>query len=246
VAVSASHSWHRAYVLHARPYRDTSLLLEVFAREPGRVGLVARGARGSRSTVRALLQPFRPLLLSWGGKGELATLHQAEADGPAQWPAGAVAMSGFYLNELLLRLLQRQDPHPALFDCYGSTVAALADPLRLESTLRIFERRLLEELGYGLLLEYEADSDRPIDPAGRYEYQLDRGPVPSTSTTASGVVVSGRSLLALARGELNEPGVLKEVKRLMRAALDVHVGGRPLKTREVLQQMSNTRSPRSG
>ncbi len=224
-----------AFVLHTRPYRDTSLLVEAFSRERGRVGLVARGARSGRSRLAGVLQPFSPLLLSWRGQGELVTLIGAEADGPALLPPGGGLLSGFYLNELLLRLLHRGDAHPELYAVYCQTLALLGRGEDEEAVLRRFERLLLQEIGYGLQLEHAADSGDPIMAGRRYDYLPERGPVPLVGEPR-GVAVHGETLLALARDACLDERCRREAKRLMRAALAVHLGDRPLKSRELYRQ----------
>ncbi|MFZ5621294.1 MAG: DNA repair protein RecO [Pseudomonadota bacterium] len=226
------------YILHQRPYRDTSLLLEVFTRDHGRLGLVARGARGPRARSRGLLQPFQPLLLSWSGRGELGTLAGVEAAGPARRLPGAVLYSGFYLNELLLRLLQRLDPHPELHEAYGRALAALPDAT--ERALRLFEKALLEELGYGLLLDHEAHSGASVEADAWYAYELESGPVRAAEHSPARLVLAGSSLLSLAAGELHDAQSLADAKRLMRAALGLYLGERELKTREVFAAINTT------
>jgi DNA repair protein RecO (recombination protein O) len=230
-----------AFILHSRPYRDTSLLLEVFSEEYGRVGLVARGARAARSRQRGLLQPFQPLLLSWSARGELGTLNGAETAGAAVPLGGNGLYSGFYLNELLVRLLHRNDPHPELFPIYLEALRRLAQAPELEGVLRRFELGLLEALGYGLQLEQEAGGGAALEPDLLYDYQLERGPVPVAQGGGSGLTLSGRSLLALHELRLEDAQVLRDAKRLTRAALDLCLGGTPLKTREVIRQLVNVR-----
>ncbi len=221
-----------AFILHRRPYLNTSLLLETFSREQGRLGLVARGASAPRSRLKGLLQPFTPLLLSWTGAGELATLTGAEEAGrPVPLPPNRV-LAGLYVNELLVRLLPRQDAQPGLFAAYEAVLAELATADGEEPPLRRFEKKLLEELGYGLTLDREAASGVPIVAEERYRYVLDRGPL-AASQSRTGVPISGRGLLALRDGILVDPTVLKEVKRLTRAALAEQLRGRTLKTREL-------------
>lgn len=221
-----------AFILHRRPYLNTSLLLETFSREQGRLGLVARGASAPRSRLKGLLQPFTPLLLSWTGAGELATLTGAEEAGrPVPLPPNRVLV-GLYVNELLVRLLPRQDAQPGLFAAYETVLAELATADGEEPPLRRFEKKLLEELGYGLTLDREAASGVPIVAEERYRYVLDRGPL-AASQSRTGVPISGRGLLALRDGILADPTVLKEVKRLTRAALAEQLRGRTLKTREL-------------
>lgn len=221
-----------AFILHRRPYRDSSLLLEVFTREHGLLGLVARGAVSPRSRLKGLLQPFTPVLLSWMGDGDLATLSGGEEAGLPIALMHNRALAGLYVNELLVRLLPRRDPQPGLFAAYEILLADLAMAVDEEPPLRRFEKRLLEELGYGLSLDREADSGAPIVAEAHYRYVLDRGPL-TVDATQTGVPISGRGLLALRDGMLNDPDILKEVKRLTRAALAEQLQGRALKTREL-------------
>lgn len=221
-----------AFVLHRRPYGNASLLLEVLGREHGRLGLVARNAVSPRSRLKGLLQPFTPLLLSWSGADDLATLTGAEEAGhPVPLPPHRV-LAGLYANELLVRLLPRLDPHPGLFAAYESLLAELAAVPGEEPPLRRFEKRLLEDLGYGLTLDREAGGGAPIVAEEQYRYVLDRGPI-MASRIEIGVPITGRGLLALRDGILSDPTVLKEVKRLTRAALAEQLRGRVLKTREL-------------
>lgn len=224
------------FVLHQRPFRDTSLLLEVLSRDHGRVGLVARGARGPRSRMKGILQPFRPLLLSWLLRGELGTLTAAENDAatPPSFPGGETLLGLYYLNELLLRLTARLDPHPGLYQGYAGAVEALAAGAPLAPELRRFEKRLLDVLGYGPELRFDA-AGQPIDPEGTYSYLPESGLAPCRED-ATGALL-GASLLALAGEELPGGRALADARRLLRAALDVHLDGRPLKTRELLAQL---------
>jgi DNA repair protein RecO (recombination protein O) len=221
-----------AFILHRRPYRNTSLLLEVLVQEHGRLGLVARGAAAPRSRLKGLLQPFTPLLLSWSGAGDLATLTAAEETGRPFPLAPNRVLAGLYVNELLLRLLPRLDPHPDLFIAYSALLAELTVSMSEEPPLRQFEKRLLDALGYGLTLDREAVSGALIVAEDQYCYVLDRGPL-AAGRSDDGVPISGRGLLALRDGMLADPVVLREVKRLTRAALAEQLRGRPLKTREL-------------
>ncbi len=227
------------YILHRKPYRDTSLLLEAFAAEYGRIGLVARGARSAKSSVKGLLQPFQPLLLSWSGRGELRTLIAAEAGGRPAFFQGAALAAGFYLNELMLRLLARHDPHPELFEAYDRTVGALARS-PAEWSLRLFERDLLQALGYGLLLTHTADDGEPVRPDAHYCYHLESGPV-AVGSTGGGLPIKGTTLLALGSGG-PEPAAagLIEAKQLMRAALRIYLGDRPLASRSLFRHLAGT------
>ena len=225
-----------AWILHQYPYRDTSLLLEVFSREYGRIGLIARGARSARSRWQNQLQMLRPVALSWNLRGELGTLTGVESRGAVAVFPGRQVLCVCYLNELLLRLTTRHDPHPEIFDAYEQAVMALGD--NEEQALRVFEKRLLQSLGYGLLLDHEFDSGTPVQGDELYEYCLEKGPVRRQQESHEGIFLQGASLLSLHRDELQEPQACREVKRLMRAALALYLGARPLRTREVLRQLS--------
>jgi DNA repair protein RecO (recombination protein O) len=223
-----------AYVVHSRPYRETSLLLEALTQGYGRIGLVAKGARAARSPFRGLLQVCRPLLLSWSARGELGTLTGAEPAGAAAVVTGRRLWSAFYMNELIMRLVPRDDPCPALFAVYRAALDGLAGEADEETVLRGFEKRLLMELGYGLILDREADTGNPIDANARYHYRLDLGPV--RAEAVGGLMVHGRTLLGLGRDWLGDDTVSRrEAKLLTRAALAVHLGDRPLKSRELFE-----------
>lgn len=230
-----------AYVLHQRPYRDSSLLLEVFSSAHGRIGMVARGVRSRAGQRRALLQPFVPLHLSWSGRGELVTLTDVEPAGASHALAGQVLLSGFYLNELLLHLLHRHDPHPELFRHYRYTLERLgaiggpsADPVQLQVALRLFEQQLLQEIGYGLVLEYDVERGEAIDPGTLYRFVLGEGPVAAAPGSDRAALFPGSSLLALAAQQLDSPQALRDARRLTRLVLDHYLDGRKLHTRQLL------------
>lgn len=218
-----------AFVLHQRPFRDTSRLIELYTASTGRIGLVARGSR-----MRGVLQPFQPLLAAWVLRGELGTLTAAEADG--YWPPlrGDALLAAFYMNELLLKLTPRHDAAPALFACYTTALQALrADPT-VASVLRIFEKNLLELLGYGLLLEDDS-SGAPVAAEAWYQYAVERGPERLAGFQSGPLVMRGSTLLALAREDMTDPEHQAGAKHLLRAALDSQLAGRSLKTRELLR-----------
>lgn len=219
-----------AWILKAAPYGDSSLLIEAFAREQGRVGLIARGARGPKAKARGLLQPFRPLLLSWNSSGDLGALTATEPAGPELALPGEAVFSGWYLNELLLRLLQRHDAHPAVFDAYVAALHGLGTDL--EPSLRIFELRLLAELGFGLDLPDDLDS------TGWYRYEADHGAVP-VARAESGAV-SGSALIALRDQTLVRPEDLRVARSLLREALAPHLGARPLASAIMLRDIRRT------
>lgn len=222
-----------AYVLHGRAYRESSLLLEVLSRAHGRVGLVARGARSGRSRWRNLLQPFRPLLLGWVQRGELGTLTAAEQVASVPLPHGDALFCGFYVNELLLRSLHRSDPHEALFESYRRLLADLAAHGPPQPLLRVFERDLLEAVGFGLQLAVEHGTGAAVEPTARYCYVAGAGPMRVSAGVADGdgdrrgCPVSGDALLALQSGRI-EDRHLNELKALMRSVLHYHLGDKPL------------------
>ena len=171
------HQDEPAFVLHSYPFRETSLIIDVYSRSHGRLAIVARGARRPKSGLRGVLMNFQPLLLSWFGKGEVRTLHSAEWQGGQPYLQGTALMCGFYLNELLLNLLARDDPHEQLFDYYRATLYRLAHETDHAATLRCFERHMLQELGYALVLDREANSGKAIQAELCYRYAVERGPL---------------------------------------------------------------------
>jgi DNA repair protein RecO (recombination protein O) len=226
-----------AFVLHSYPFRETSLIVEVFSRSHGRVPLVARGARRPRSAVRGLLMGFQPLSLSWFGKHELRTLHSAEWQGGQPQLQGTALLCGFYLNELLLNLMARDDPHESLFDYYQQTLQRLAQEQDHAFTLRSFEKHMLQELGYALSLETEAGSTRPVLPERSYRYILERGAVAETADSTQGMPVAGKTLLDMAADDYRDAVTARQSKQLMRMLLDHHLAGKPLHTRELMRDL---------
>ena len=223
-----------AYVLHQHAYRDTSRIVEVFTAEHGRLTLFARGANGAKSTLRGVLRPFQRLLLSWSGRSEACQLVSAELDGALTSLAKERLMSGFYLNELLLKLTERCDPHPEVFAAYAACIGGLAGGEPEEASLRRFEKRLLDNLGYGLDLSRAADG-APIFPDAYYRFAAERG-AQLCVADAPGAVY-GRSLTDLEDDRFVDPRSLRDAKRVLRTALEACLDGRELKSREVMRAM---------
>ena len=220
-----------AFVLHSWPYRETSLLLDVFSRHHGRLPIVARGARRPKSELRGVLLAFQPVSLSWFGKGEVKTLHAAEWQGGMPQLSGRPLLCAFYINELLQRLLHRDDAHEPLFDVYGQTLARLAGGEDAAVSLRCFELRLLAELGYGLRLD-EDIMGAPISAGASYQYLPEQGPLlVDTATTDS---LKGQTLLDCAASQFSSPQTLAQAKRLLRLALHQQLGMEPLRSRQLL------------
>ena len=217
-----------AFVLHHREYRDTSRILDVFSARHGRLTLFARGARGPKSKLAPLLMPFRPLFLSWMGRGDAAQLSAAEPDGEALPLAARHIMSAFYLNELIISLTTRHDPQPQLFEDYTRTLRRLCVEPQPEPALRVFEKRLLESIGYGLELD--------VAPEFHYQYRPSDG-LHQVREDAPGAY-AGRSLLALREESLDDAQTLDVARRLLRQALDHCLEGRELRTRNVARSMA--------
>lgn len=226
-----------AFLLHSYPYSETSLILEVFARDHGRLAVLARGARRPRSALRGVLLAFQPLELGWFGGGEVKTLAKAEWLGGMTFLRGESLLLGYYLNELLLKLLPREDAHATLYDAYGAALAALARGSTEAAELRRFEKTLLKELGYGLVLDRAADGSM-IDAGRRYRYQVERGAVREELAEA-GLVLSGKTLLDLAVDDYADPKSLAESKQLMRHLLAHHLSGQQLQTRRVFMELQD-------
>ncbi|MEA2831775.1 MAG: repair protein RecO [Bradyrhizobium sp.] len=219
-----------AYVLHQYAYRDTSRIVEVMTSDHGRLTLFARGANGPKSTLRGVLRPFQRMLVSWSGKGEACQLVTAEIDGPLTNLAPERLMSGFYLNELLLKLTERCDPHPEIFLSYARCMQALCAGEIEEPTLRRFEKRLLNDLGYGLELAKTGDGI-PVERDAYYRFALESGPQPCVAETPGAVY--GQSLADLQAESFGDARSLRDAKRVLRSAIDVCLDGRSLKSREV-------------
>jgi DNA repair protein RecO (recombination protein O) len=225
-----------AWLLHHRPWSDTSRILEFLTRDHGRVTLFAHGARRPKSPLRPLLRPFAPLLVTWSGRGDGGTLTGAEAAGPAPALGPAALLPGCYLNELLLKLLAREDRHEAVYDAYGSALAELAAGAEA-AALRRFERALLDELGYGVELTREASGGRPLDAAGYYHFQAGRGVLAVRDAEPGPDCHAGRDLLAVARGDYGPPAALRAARRIYGAAIAHCLEGRGLASRDVMLAM---------
>ncbi len=222
-----------AYILHSREYRDTSRILDVFSQRHGRLTLFARGARGPKSKLASLLMPFRALLVSWSGRGDAAQLTAAEPNGEALRLPARQVLSGFYLNELIINLTTRHDPQPGLFEDYAGALRRLASVAAPEPALRIFEKRLLAHLGYGVEFAVEGDMF--------YRFHVGEG-LAQVREDAPGAY-SGHSLLALQQENLRDAAALDAARRLLRQALDHCLEGRELRTRTVARSMARRGSP---
>jgi DNA repair protein RecO (recombination protein O) len=237
------------FVLHGYPYRETSLIVDVFTRSHGRVALVARGAKRPRSALRGMLLAFQPLSIGWvqsrarsapagASGGELRTLTRAEWLGGLMPLRGEALMSGFYLNELLQKLLARDDPHELLFDAYVDALAALSDAASAAPVLRHFETVLLRETGYALQTTHAADGGT-IDARSTYRYVPERGPVLTDGSDEGDAVVAGRTLLDIAADDFADPVTAAQSKRLTRFLLQHHLSGQMLQTRRLVLDLQS-------
>lgn len=219
-----------AFVLHARAYRDTSLLIDLFTLNHGIINIIAKGARTPKNKLRGLLLPFVPLLVSWSGKTELYSLGKVEPQNINYNLSGNRLISGFYLNELLIRLLHRHDPHPNIFRSYQKTLEALHKSQNIQIALRLFEKQLLNEIGYGLTLTKDIDNQKIIKEE-TYYYLHEQGFIKSSNQNQQ--LITGNSLLALHNGQFIDAVMLREIKNLLRAII-TKLLDRPLKTPELL------------
>jgi DNA repair protein RecO (recombination protein O) len=227
-----------AFVLHSYPFKETSLVVELLTRDFGRVGVVARGARRPKSALRGVLLAFQPLLVSWSGKGELHTLMRAEWHGAYHPLKGLSLICGFYLNELMLKLLARHDAHERLFDTYANTLRALTPEADPAAILRAFEKHLLRELGYAVTLDRDVDSGHPIVAEQRYSYVIERGPVcVGAGGEGIGVELLGQTLLDMQSDNYVSSVTLQQSKALMRTLINHYLGDQELHTRQLLRDL---------
>ena len=231
--INHKQALHLAYVLHARSFRETSLLIEALIVEAGRISIVARGAKRGKARTSNLLQPFIPLQISWYGNGDLVTLTVVEAINPGLGLYGRSAICGLYINELLVKLVPKWDCCKQLFDAYQTAITNLAKgEVADQIILRKFEMQLLKSLGYGLQLNNEVETGAKIE-ADKY-YSFDPILGPKLVNSANKFAVKGKSILAMASETFNDAEILLEVKHLMRIVLYYHLGSKQLKTRELL------------
>jgi DNA repair protein RecO (recombination protein O) len=221
------------FVLHSYPYKETSLIVDVFSRDHGRVALIAKGAKRAHSKLRGVLQTFQPLAISWSGKSELRTMIAAEWVGGLLPLEKSALLCGFYLNELLLKLLARDDPHPALFNHYVATLNQLAHNEPAPIVLRKFERALLKETGVSGDFTICTASGNAVEPDRIYVVDPERGARPARPADMW-PRVSGKTLLDMEREDYLDPQTQTQSKFLMRFLLAHHLGGTPINTRQIL------------
>ena len=240
MAGSQRYQGQAGYVLHGYRYQETSLIIEMFTREFGRVGMVAKGAKRATSPLRGALSPFHALTLDWSGRAELKTLRGAEWRGGFRMLTGRALICGFYLNELLLKLLHRDDPHDELYDAYEATLAELHAGGDHAAILRCFEKHLLRELGYALMLDRDA-AGVEIDPARCYQYVIGEGAVlmQPKNDGASGLELLGQTLIDMHEDRYTGVTTLQQSKNLMRHLIGHYIGHQTLHSRQLLIELQD-------
>ncbi len=228
------------YILHHRPFRDSSQILDIVTRDHGKIAVVARGSRSRKSRLAGVLRPFLPLKVSWVAKTDLGTLTGAESNGRPAGIAGDAVFSAFYVNELLLHFLHRYDPQPEIFRLYEEIIKALANTDNVAASLRSFELKFLSLLGYAVNLKHEFASHNDLDDDRFYEYRMEQGPV--SVERAEGVLIfNGATLKGIAEQRFDNPDILRAANRLLREVIGFHLGGKELKSRKVLMELHRGR-----
>ena len=231
------------YILHHRPFRDSSQILDLLTVDHGRIAVVARGSRGAKSRLAGVLRPFLPLRVSWVARTDLGTLTGAEAAGPPSDLRGDALLSAYYVNELMLNFLHRDDPQPEVFMLYADVIVSLGSDADVAATLRDFELEVLSLLGYAVNLDHEAGTHEDIDPDRHYAYRVEDGPVP-VSRDEGALVYRGSVLRAIAARQFQDEEVLRAANRLLREVISYHLGGKELQSRKVLREVHRGRISR--
>lgn len=226
-----------AFILHARKYRDTSMIVELMTRDEGRVPAVIRGVRSRKSKLAGHIRPFCRLLVSWFGRGELKTVQSTDFPWTTPELTGDALVTGLYVNELLVRLLGKYDPAPAVFDAYGPLIQRIALAAEARAALRHFELLLLSELGYGITFEWEAHTGEPVRPDGWYRYVPDEGFHGIGESPPDAYSVKGEELIGIAEGRFGDPAVDASAKRIIRRSFAALLGDRKLVSRELLRKV---------
>jgi DNA repair protein RecO (recombination protein O) len=221
-----------AYILHQQNYRESSLIIDALTRDYGRISLIAKGVRKAKSKTAGVLRPFVALSLSYLGKSDLRTLTDAEMLDQTNELPGLSLYCGFYINELVCNFLHKDDPHPEVFQDYQDCLKQLALGLHIEAALRMFELNLMDNIGYGVQLDYDLHHEKPITANKQYVFTKDDGLIEDVNGQ-----FSGSALLAMQQKRFDEPHVLSVAKLLMRAVIDSHLQGKQLKSRAVINNI---------
>ncbi len=224
------------FILHQRPFRETSVLLDVLSQQFGRVSLIAKGVRKQKRSQMGLYQIYQPLLIAWTGRGELQTLTQLETLSPRYLLKAESALCGLYINELMVKLLPLHESEQAIFSAYQIALESLQKAENTQLTLRLFEKQLLSQLGYGLVLDREFANGALIDEDQQYYYQADAG-LARWYPGQKQISISGRSLQHLADESGFDSESLKEIKNMMRSVLNFYLGGKPLQSRQLFTEL---------
>lgn len=224
---------HPCYVLHSRPYRETSLLVDILSSEYGRLRLVAKGVKRAKNNKAVLLQIARKLSLAWSQRGPLGNLIEVEDSGERIELNGSKIISCFYMNELLIRMLHADEPHPEVFEIYQQALNDLTQCQDEQKVLRIFEKKLLQILGYGLILDHDANTGNQIEMDKKYHYVPEFGPCITKNEGLQSVMISGKGLKALEYEKFWDSDIAREAKQLLRMLLKIHVGDKPFGSREL-------------
>ncbi|MDH5426243.1 MAG: DNA repair protein RecO [Gammaproteobacteria bacterium] len=227
-----------AYVLHQRPFRDTSQILEVLTKDYGRLSIMSRGSRGQKSRLKTVLQPFKALVIGWSGRGEMPTLTAAEpAAQSSVFLQGKSLACALYINELLMYLTYKHDAHQNLFSQYHQTVNRLFETESLEQELRKFELGLLDQMGVLVNLSHDANTGERLKSTAEYFYQPELGvcELADNNKPKNIPVIAGASFLAISEQRFDSPAILKDAKSLMRYLINHSLGGKSLKSRELFR-----------
>ncbi len=227
-----------AYLIHQRPYSETSQIVNLFSRHYGRIDVVAKGSKRPKSKFKSFLQPFSPILVSWSGRSQLKTLRNVDINSDKQLNAPSKhLMSAFYLNELILSFLTTADPHPELFDVYSLAIEKLSYENSSEAILRDFELNLLTEIGYAINFQTEAMSLKKIDPNLSYRFFVEEGFISSITASNRDALIKGSVLKAIDNRDFSNPEILKVAKRIARQSIRHHLSGKELNTRKVVKSL---------
>lgn len=228
------------YILHHRPFRDTSQILDIVTRDHGKIAVVARGSRGVRSRLAGVLRPFLPLRVSWVSKSDLGTLTGAEAAGPPAGMVGDAMLSAYYVNELMLYFLHRYDPQPEIYVLYEEVIKTLVSTDNVAASLRSFELEFLSLLGYAVNLDHESGGHEPLQGDRHYQYRMEQGLV-AVERAEGELVFKGSILTDIAAQRFDDPEVLRAANRLLRRIIGFHLGGKEIKSRKVLKELHRGR-----
>ena len=230
-----------AYLIHQRPYSETSQIINLFSRHYGRVDAIAKGSKRPKSKFKSFLQPFSPILVSWSGRSQLKTLRSVDINSGKQSNVSRKhLMSAFYLNELILSFLTTADPYPDLFDAYSLAINNLSNADSSEIILREFEIQLLTEIGYAINFQTEAMSSKKIEPNLSYRFIAEEGFVSSVTSSARDALIKGSVIQSIDRKDFSQPETMRAAKRIIRESVKYHLSGKELNTKKVVKSLKKS------